>query len=395
MTSTGLARSGPSDSPIHVLTLDGVRGLAILAVLLVHLFPSTVASPHILLHAALLLRNQLWAGVSLFFSLSGFLITGILFDSLDAEHYFRTFFGRRCLRIFPLYYGLLGLLLLLTPVLRLNWQGQSYRLLTYTPNIPFFGDWVQNPSKYFNFLHFWSLAVEEQFYLLWPLLVFYLRSWRKIFIATLAGAALALAFRCTLAFAGLGPLNHTLPACMDSLLLGGCLAMLVRSRYREQVLRWGPAVFVVTAAIAIYPALTQEAYVWEQNRYLTTVGLTVIALASSSLIAACLRSGSWIQSVFQSRGLRFFGRYSYGLYVYHFSILSTVRVVADPWLKRHNATSATIIAIGGIVTFVLSVAVSVLSYELYEKHFLRLKRYFPYRRRAQVSSIPSALEPTS
>src|SRR5271156_4679340 len=120
----------------------------------------------------LTMRDLLWSGVTLFFALSGFLITGILFDTLGSKRYFRTFFGRRVLRIFPLYYGVLLVLLLLTRPLHMDWHGQAYRLWTYTTNIPFTHDWEENPSPYVNLIHFWSLAVEEQFYLIWPLVIF-------------------------------------------------------------------------------------------------------------------------------------------------------------------------------------------------------------------------------
>ena len=89
----------------HVLALDGVRGLAILAVLGSHLLLSNNVASSAILQLLLNIRDLLWVGVTLFFSLSGFLITGILFDTLGSENYFRTFFGRRALRIFPLYYG--------------------------------------------------------------------------------------------------------------------------------------------------------------------------------------------------------------------------------------------------------------------------------------------------
>ena len=376
----------PDISDGHVPALDGVRGLAILAILIVHLFPSNPDSSHPLLHALLVLRAQLWVGVQLFFALSGFLITGILFDTLGTENYFRTFFGRRCLRIFPLYYGFLGALLLLTPWLHLNWQGHAWRLLTYTPNIPFLHDWNENPSRYINLIHFWSLAVEEQFYLLWPLLIFFLRSWRRIFTATLVGSALALAIRTAMALAGRWPMNHALPACLDALLLGGCLAMLVRSRHRERVLRWATPVFFATASIAIYQALTQKNYVWESNFYLTTIGLTVIALAATSLIAACLRSGSVAQRTFATPSLRFFGRYSYGLYVYHFSLYATAQTLLVPRLLARHAAAPVMRLTVGLTAFAVSVLVSVLSYHLYEKRFLRWKRFFPYSRQAIAST---------
>ena len=382
--------TGDPDSQLgHVPALDGVRGLAIIAILIQHLFPSNNHSPHWVLQALLVLRNQLWCGVQLFFALSGFLITGILFDTLNTPNYFRNFFGRRCLRIFPLYYGVLGVLLLLTPVFHFHWQGQAYRLLTYTPAIPFRSDWSQNPSPYIALTHFWSLAVEEQFYLFWPFLIFWLRTGRRILIATIVGAGFALIVRTSVALAGLWPINHTLPACLDSLMLGCSLAVLVRSRYRNRVLRWATPVFLLSAALAIFQALTHNNYSWRNSFYLTTIGLTIISLASASLIAACLKNGSAAQSIFKGRVLRFFGRYSYGLYVFHFSAYVTADHLLTPVLSAHGFSAPKVRLAVGMVALVVSVVVALLSYHLYEKHFLRLKRYFPYRREASVEAAPS------
>ncbi len=375
----------PDSTSGHVPALDGIRGLAIIAILIQHLFPSHAYSPDWLLNALLILRNQLWVGVDLFFALSGFLITGILFDTLDSPNYFRNFFGRRCLRIFPLYYGFLGALLLITPVFHFDWHGQAYRLLTYTPTIPFRYDWSQNPSPFIELTHFWSLAVEEQFYLFWPILIFWLKSRRSILIATLIGAVFALSLRTSVALAGVYPINHTLPACLDSLMCGCALAILVRTRHRNRVLRWAAPVFAASAALAIFQALTQKNYVWEHNFYLTTVGLSVIALSSASLIAACLRTGSIAQTIFRAKVFRFFGRYSYGLYVFHFSIYNTTRILLLPKLTAQDVSAARSRLIVGLVAFMASILVSLLSYHCYEKHFLRLKRYFPYRRVASAA----------
>ena len=235
----------------HFPALDGVRGLAILAVLAIHLLQSNNESASTVVQMLLSVRGLLWAGVTLFFSLSGFLITGILFDTLGSQNYFRTFFARRALRIFPLYYGVLLVLLLLTRPLHLDWHGQAYRALTYTTNLPFTMEWAGNPSRYINLHHFWSLAVEEQFYLVWPVLIFWLRSWRRIFMATLTGAALSLAMRTVLALNGLVPENHTLPGCMDALLFGGALALLVRSRHRDRAQRLGAPVFLVAVTVTV------------------------------------------------------------------------------------------------------------------------------------------------
>ena len=364
----------------HVLALDGVRGLAILAVLAVHLLQSNDRSSSIVVQTLFSIRGLLWSGVTLFFSLSGYLITGILFDTLGSEGYFRKFFARRALRIFPLYYGLILLLLLLTWPLRLDWHGQAYRLLTYTTNLPFTPEWNANPSSYINLRHFWSLAVEEQFYLIWPLVVFWLRSWRKILAATLIGAGLSLAFRTALALTGSAPQNHTLPGCMDALLLGGALALLTRSKLREQVLRWGQPVFFGAVTITLIEAFTHPGFDWGTSIYLTTIGMTVIALGTTGLVAASLRAGSMAQAVCCSRPLRFFGRYSYGLYVYHYSVDAALASPMRAALEGQGFSKPWAILAAAAVVGLVSVGLALLSYNLYEKHFLRLKRFIPYER---------------
>ncbi len=333
-------------------------------------------------------RDLLWVGVTLFFALSGFLITGILFDTLGSETYFRTFYGRRALRIFPLYYGVLVVLLLLTRPLHMDWHGQAYRLLTYTTNIPFTREWVDNPAPFINLRHFWSLAVEEQFYLVWPIAIFWLRSWRAIFTAAVTGAALSLAFRTAVAWSGSIPMNHTLPGCMDALLLGGALALLVRSRHREQALRWGAPVFLAAATITLAEALTHRNFGWGSSTYLTTIGMTVISLGATGLIAASLHAGSVAQAICRTGVLRFFGRYSYGLYVYHYSVAAALTVPARAALDARGLPRPLSILAVGMLEAIISVVVAVLSYQLYEKHFLRLKRYIPNRKRVPRDVSP-------
>lgn len=363
--------------PRHVLALDGVRGLAILAVLATHLLQSNNESASTVVQMLLSIRGLLWAGVTLFFALSGFLITGILFDTVGSQTYFRTFFARRALRIFPLYYGVLLGLLLLTRPLHLDWHGEAYRALTYTTNLPLTREWAGDPSRYINLHHFWSLAVEEQFYLVWPLLIFWLRSWRRIFVATLVGSVLSLAFRMAVVLQGVVPQNHTLPGCMDALLFGGALALLIRSRHRNQVLRWGAPVFLAAVTITLAEAFTHRDFTWQTSTYLTTIGMTILALGATGLVAASLRAGSVTQAACSSSFLRFFGRYSYGLYVYHYSVDAWLTMPIRMALEARGAGKALAILMAAGVVGTVSLILAVLSYQLYEKHFLRLKRYIP------------------
>lgn len=155
----------------HLLPLDGVRGLAILMVVCSHSFESNYNSGSLPVRVLGHLFYYGSFGVDLFFVLSGFLITGILVDSITDAHYFRNFYARRALRIFPLYYLVLLLCFALTRPLHLHWGSMGWLLPVYLQNL--------RPQEIVTFsagsgialFHFWSLAIEEQFYLVWPAIV--------------------------------------------------------------------------------------------------------------------------------------------------------------------------------------------------------------------------------
>jgi peptidoglycan/LPS O-acetylase OafA/YrhL len=171
------APQAKAESP-HLPGLDGIRGLAILLVMFSHFI--VVGENHgdgTHPFHRLLLSGYL--GVDLFFVLSGFLITGILVDARSRPHYFRTFYMRRALRIFPLYYGLLAVAYLSVPLLSpedaplLTGADSPWWYWLYASNIGMAvkGNWLTSPT-WFSLGHFWSLAVEEQFYMVWPFVVF-------------------------------------------------------------------------------------------------------------------------------------------------------------------------------------------------------------------------------
>ncbi|HLL88149.1 MAG TPA: acyltransferase, partial [Tepidisphaeraceae bacterium] len=164
----------------HYPALDGLRGLAILLVMVSHY----VAPPAGGGRWGLVFRRAAdagWVGVDLFFALSGFLITGILLDAKGKPGFFRNFFARRTLRVFPLYYGVLFVVCVLLPALGLLKLGvplsQRWLWLYATNLFPLLrsadGAGFFFPNSWdLQFGHFWSLAVEEHFYLAWPLVVY-------------------------------------------------------------------------------------------------------------------------------------------------------------------------------------------------------------------------------
>ncbi len=168
----------------HFPALDGLRGLAALMIVAHHSSQSYVLT-NTFDKAYLRVTTPLWIGVNLFFVLSGFLITNILIDTQKSRNYFRTFYGRRFVRIFPLYYTFLAVLFIILPLLGVNLSPNLLRSQiwdwTYTSNIYIaIHNWQD-----VNINHFWTLAIEEQFYLVWPLIVFYAnaKSLKKIVIA--------------------------------------------------------------------------------------------------------------------------------------------------------------------------------------------------------------------
>jgi peptidoglycan/LPS O-acetylase OafA/YrhL len=368
----------------HMKSLDGIRGVAILMVMGSHLFPGDPGSVKILR----IIEGVLAAGakgVNVFFVLSGFLITGILVDTLGDSHFFLRFYARRCLRIFPLYYGTLLVLFLLTPVLHIHWHGELWSLAFYLQNTA-----IATPIYSFHagpveLVHFWSLAVEEQFYFFWPLLVFWLRDLRKLLWCCLSISIVAMALR-TLLFLENVPFMpiHVNTLChADTLLAGGALAILLRTSTRERVLRGGRWLFFGSvAALVLHSLLGSAAAVLfpistlSQAAFFTSLDI-LWALLSAGLIAWAL-SPSIAARFFEGKTVRFFGKYSYGLYVIHLIVFSASRTRLREWIAQMTTNKVIIVIGSGLLALGISILLAYASFNLYEKRFLRLKRFFHY-----------------
>ena len=329
-------------------------------------------------------RLEGWAGVDVFFVLSGFLITGVLYDTRADVGFFRRFYARRILRIFPVYYFVVVLLVVLTPFFLYRWHGSHLLFLVYLGNIPadlspqLYQVRAAHPAADVYLGHLWSLCVEEQFYLLWPLLVWLIRDRLRLLWTAAALSVVALALRCWLVFGGFdlrgGWLLKMLPFHMDTLLIGAVLALVLRGDAAEQWQRECKWLLVCDAgAIAAMFCFAAADY----DRWMPTIGFTMIALASAGLIGCALDAGSAVTRFFELRPLRVLGRYSYGFYVYHLLFAAGwAALTAVLALRLHSVLLGAVV--GVVVNFVITFVVAWLSYELFETRFLRWKRRFAY-----------------
>ena len=384
----------------HAPALDGLRGLAILLVMVSHFITDAGTNPSNAFDDWLYNVSMFgWVGVDLFFVLSGFLITGILCDTHGDPNSFRNFYVRRILRIFPLYYGFLLLWFLALPVVP-GWpaelvgdgDGRAWAWAYLTNLLQAFHSDLAAAPPYVG--HFWSLAVEEQFYLLWPFVVF-LCGPRRLLWAIVACLALAPAVRLGLALAGNGVAAYVLtPARMDALAGGALLAVLARGT-RPLTVSDRALAAAALASLAAFGALaTVTLPEPHEGLLMQTLGhSTLVVLFGATLLAALTAPpGSAVARTFGHPVLRFFGRYSYALYVFHlpagFFLDRCVLRVADTMPLLGSRTPALLLFVA-LATFA-SVAAALVSWHAFEKHFLWLKNRFPYRSSAGAKSVPAA-----
>lgn len=376
----------------QIPALDGVRGIAILLVMVHHfvVFPvalSDAVVPMVALDRAFVfLANAGWAGVNLFFVLSGFLITGILYESKGSvKRYLRGFYIRRVLRIFPLYYGAVLVMLLVLPLV-LPGDGAGVKGLrsaqiwywSYLQNIALLFGWEGMQSVPMMVTHLWSLAVEEQFYLIWPVVVFLLPR-RGVIAVCGAMIVSAFAIRIGMHLLGVNPsmvYRFTL-ARMDDLAVGALIALAIRDRHDlRQLVRWAWPVGGVSLAVVALLAV-QRGQLLSADAWVQMVGFTPVALVSGILVlaAATAHRSTMYYQVMTQPFLRVLGRHSYALYLIHLpvTILLLQYSQLETALPLVAGSSLLRLLFFGGVAFSISMAGALLTWHLWEKHFLKLK----------------------
>ena len=387
MSSPSPAPAHPVSPPARLPTLDGLRAIAILLVVPHNLDLIATFDGAQLVVAAL---HRGWIGVQLFFVLSGFLITGILLDARGATDYYRSFFVRRALRIFPLYYATLLVLFVLLPALGLvpaSFKCDAMVELSYwTYFSNWYGPFHQGPDPV---SHFWSLALEEQFYFLWPFVI-HRRSAGWVMRLCLAIAAASLLLRVVMLLAGTPAqaIYQFLVTRMDALALGGAAAAAFRV---PSAASWtlDHRRFLLGASLLslVGGAVLSRGYNFTHPVTLS-LGFTFLAVGFALLVAAgvaadLLGAAGWPAALRWSF-LRRVAKYSYAMYVLsvplHFLVGKPVLSALGLAAGNSILVDLAYIIVGTALSFLAAAA----SFHLLEVHFLNLKDRFAPPLRAGV-----------
>ena len=380
----------PSWIPNHMPALDGLRGVAIGLVFLHH------CEPRMQRLGAGSVAAWGWCGVDLFFVLSGFLITGIVLDGRDRPRFFRNFYARRGLRIWPLY----------ALVVPLNFWlcGRSNTWMQGTGEASWFASawwlnfalFVQNlsPGLTGTLYPSWSLAIEEQFYLLWAPVARFLpiAGLYGVLGATLATSPLCRAY--WRSFTAVHTLYH-----LDGLAAGSLAALALRTiaLSRRQWRRWSVGLAATGLGITVWAAQGHGSLLDTG----IAMGFTGLVLLTAGSTASMDRTGSsWAaiaehiwQRPLRAAPMRFLGRISYGFYLTHvivFAMLGGVDAYLDHWYAGVGAD----LAIVGM-RFVAAAGVATLLWYGLESPLLRLKRYFVQPGPAATPATPDLAPSTA
>jgi peptidoglycan/LPS O-acetylase OafA/YrhL len=346
----------------RIAELDSLRAIAVVLVLFHHT-PFIRQTPRLVFLSAIG-----WLGVDLFFVLSGFLITAIILRQVDRSHFFRSFYLRRSLRIFPIYYVSIAFVFAFTEAL----FNHPFRIdeliyhLTYTQYVPFY--WSDIAPIHPVLQHTWSLAVEEQFYLIWPATIWL--TGRRGLLGLIPLVVFAAVWARTQGFNW----QLLLTRC-DGLAVGALVAVGMERLSRATMIRAATSVAVVASTYVVWGRLLVRflrsafpASSPEITNFTSAVNLLVFNVLSACVIAlVSLYAGHRWLGWLRLRPLAFVGLISYGIYLYHVPVFRLVE-------KLHLSLPAEAIVANGI-----SLAVAVMSWFVIEQPILKLKDRFTYR----------------
>jgi peptidoglycan/LPS O-acetylase OafA/YrhL len=371
--------------PSYFPALDGLRAVLLVAVSLRH-FNHLWSAENLVERLYLVLPNLAISALDVFFAMSGFLITGILVDTVGAPGYFRMFYVRRMLRILPPYYAFLVIWFLLLPLvpgfgdMATRWSEQAwYWLHALNFRLVIVGQYLPEPRLY----HLWSLAFEEQFYLLWPAVV---AACSRPRLLRVCGAAFVGAFLFRLGVALTGTHYEVgfvlLPGRLDPLASGATLALIIRQPGGlDAVVTWSRRIAVLAGGAVLALIAVRRSFL-PNDPVILTVGLTVSAVLAASIVGSVLRleRTSLAGRVLLHPAMIRVGGFTYAAYIWHWPVeVMAERMGFDP-LAMHAAFGIRLVGqfVYWATLLVASVGMGALSWYAIEVHSLKLKRFFSY-----------------
>ena len=369
----------------YIASLDGLRAICIAAVLVIHMPPP---SGHPWLEA---MRNRGWYGVDLFFILSGFLITWILTVELETTSTIDLgrFYRARTLRLLPAYLSTIVLVLAGSYLFKIAQGNQSYRLarlwplfVTYTLNV-----WMAATAIWpWGVSHFWSLCVEEHFYLSWSMIM---KRWglRRALPIALFAIPVVAAYRtgwylwmnrghlAAPSEASFFRIYYSTDTRIDAILVGCALALLVReARFQGLWRRLGSSTWFPT--IALIATIGCIAWTTQYRWRTETFGYTVMAITSSTLLLAIfLQPQCWIARLLATRPLVHIGRISYGIYLFHVPLLVGLEVKLG-FSAQYIEPARYLLLL--VILMVGSIGAAALHYGAVERRFLAMRSPQPF-----------------
>lgn len=385
-------REAPQNKSRYQLCLAGIRGYGFLLVFCAHyLRPDQIAHPGTTRLKVFTALASLGAfAVPAFFVLSGYLIGGILYHTQDREGYFKVFYARRILRVFPVYYVALLAIAVFYAMRHFPMESNFWIHFLYIQNLV--PGYANRPTGPVFMIHFWSLAVEEQFYLLWPLIVWLLHDRRKLIgaVSALIVACWVVRLAAPLLFISTPDMTFFTATRGDAILMGVLLNLICESRaYRKAIpyAKWAALCGVVTILVLTH----YNGLEWSMTYAGKEVWIPLANVTAVAIVVAVMEEGSVLNRMCSQTWVCWLGALSYSAYVFHLTysrfFLYDVTARLDGYMRHSFAvlTSASL-ALG------LTLVLSTLSYLLLERPIMGLKGRIRYGSTAKVLPMRKEVE---
>jgi peptidoglycan/LPS O-acetylase OafA/YrhL len=377
---------GAAKKSKYMPSVEGIRGYGFLLVFVIHYLPAfRLAAQGSTAYKILTGAEEIaYFAVPMFFVLSGYLIGGILYGTRNREGFFRVFYSRRVIRVIPIYYLALLIIACGDAMLKVHLDYHFWTYFLFIQNL--IPDFLERYNP-FLLIQYWSLATEEQFYLLWPLAVWFFPQRKRLFSLACVLIVLICGIRFVVSQFISYPsfIRYSSLTRADAILLGVLLALV----YKHAIFaKFKP--FAKWVALAGVSPMILWAFwhgeTWPTSSRGSQLLIPWINFTAVAIVVSVMEEGNWLNRVCSQRWIGWFGRRSYSLYIFHFIYARAFRDILTPYLSRHIPNLLAVL-VSTAIAFSLTVLLSILCYELIEKRTQRLKQHLAY---GPVNNIPAS-----